>query len=190
MGDRWRMPRVCKREARGKRGERVERSGEGGAAGAERGSLTLEGAVVLPVFLTLVMAVLFLFRLTVIELALQRTADNAVGQIAVVLQPAESWLKRAGGLADSVSAAIGLDALADIAPEPVKSAVEGLFSEWSGGQILQPVLDRAFEPAVRYFVPEGLRGKLIDPERVTVEGFICPMCMVPILILALRSAMN
>lgn len=176
MGKRREKSLVCIGEACGRpAGRSMPRGAEGAAAAerAERGSLTLEAAIVLPVFLTLVLAVLLMFRLSVIEMALQRTADNAVRQTAVALYPAGSWLLRAGGLVDNLNGAIGLDGLAEIAPEPVKGVVEALWSAGNGTSLVQPVLNRAFEPVVRHFVPKGLQG-LVNPERVAVESVYLP----------------
>lgn len=145
-----------------------------GLSADERGTLTLEAAIVVPVFMTIVLAVLLMFRLAVIETALQQIADNAVRQTAVALYPVDAQLRRIGGMTQGEGFSGGLEELAEIAPEPVKSVLEQLLSEAGASGIAQSVLDRAFDPVVRHFAPGAMRGRTLDPGRITAEGVRLP----------------
>jgi len=138
--------------------------------GGDQGSLTLEAAVMLPAFVTILLAFSMLIRIVMVETALQSVASDSVKQLSGIWLPFEEQLKEAG------SAYGKLDPEGwSLIPEPVKPLLNG-FGNWRGlaDEALQRALSAGLTPAVRAGVPEAWRGRLIDPDRIRVEEVAVP----------------
>jgi hypothetical protein len=138
--------------------------------GGDQGSLTLEAAVVLPAFVTILLAFSMLIRIVMVETALQSVASDSVKQLSGIWLPFEEQLKEAG----SVYEKLDPDGW-NLIPDPVKPLLNG-FGDWRGlaDEALQRALSAGLTPAVRAGVPEAWRGRLIDPDRIRVEEVAVP----------------
>jgi hypothetical protein len=142
----------------------------GGAWKDGNGSLTLEAALVMPVFLAALLAFVMLIRVVMVETALQTVAAESVKQLAAVWVPLEEPLMKAGQGAGAFAHEVP-----DFIPEPARPLLSGL-GDWGGlaKDALREALSEALTPIVRAQVPDAWRGRLLHPERLRVEDAAVP----------------
>lgn len=140
------------------------------AIGRERGSMTLEAAVMMPAFAAVMAVFVFLIRLVMTESALQSVAAESVKQLSGALVPFEEQLKEAGRLYGELDP----DNWAFI-PEPAKPFLAGM-GAWREltGEALQTALSEGLKPVVWSNVPESWKGRLIHKERLRLEEVAIP----------------
>jgi hypothetical protein len=131
----------------------------------ERGMLTLEAAIIIPIMLTLLIGFIVLMRIAVLELTLQTAAMETAKQLSNALYPFEQQLQSVG----THTQASYSEEVLELIPQPMKQIVSYLIPQQQNHVILQPLLNKAAEPVVWFFIPEHFKDRIIDKKRLHVE---------------------
>lgn len=140
----------------------MERDGFEPGLEREGGSITLEAALALPFFLTMILALMATVQVAITEIALQTAVSETAKQIAHHYEPVH-WLQQKGEEAKTVAIE--------------KSKLPSEIRPW-----LEPLLDQAADAALDHVLPLLFRplvqlaadGQVLDKERLKVLSVKLP----------------
>ncbi|MCM3749683.1 hypothetical protein M3223_20225 [Paenibacillus pasadenensis] len=133
---------------------------------SEQGSILLEAALVLPIFLLLLVFLSAFIQLATTETALQRTVDNTAKQIAAHIRPAQLLRQELDARLNAAQAASQL-------PLPAWSEAAAQAAghlPMPAGQLTEAVLNGNWQPAVDWAASEAARPALEPLLRESAEN--------------------
>lgn len=148
----------------------------------EHGTITLEAAIVFPVFLLVILFLITMVRVAVVQMAVQHAASQTAKQIAAYIQPAswaaEQLLPQQGDRAEGEGTE-GAGGLHDLEqelgwlPSPAKElAAAVLYGDWD------PLYNKAYSELGKQLAEPLLRsvasGRWIDSDRLELSHLILP----------------
>ena len=132
--------------------------------------MTLEAAILFPVFLAFVFMLILQVRILAVETALQSAANETVKQLSGVWVPFEEPLKQTGQTMDKLDPSEW-----SFIPDTVKPLLES-FGSWKGlpDQAFQQTMAVGLKPVVWSNIPGGWKGTLLNQERLKIKGIAVP----------------
>ncbi|MEX2416248.1 MAG: TadE/TadG family type IV pilus assembly protein [Paenibacillaceae bacterium] len=135
----------------------------------ERGIISLEAAIVIPFFLTLIIGLLILIRIAFVQIALQNAADEAVKQFASILYPLEPSIQQAVSTKDE-----WLNSFLAWVPDVIIPTIETLLTDRLNESLTQPAMNRLFKPIYWHYVEQSYKNSLIRYDQLNIEFVSIP----------------
>lgn len=172
-----------------KRSADLEKGGRRGGAGGERGSVVVEAALVLPMFMFFVIFLIYMVQMTLISTALHSTAADAVKMVASHMYPVSLAVQQnssGGEAAESestshweiprLSLSDWVSQYSDSLPSPVNEWIVQAVAtgeeplQQLKNQTVEAVLDPVIKPLLQPFTQSGL----LDVDRIHVSNVRVP----------------
>jgi hypothetical protein len=134
-----------------------------------RGVISLEAAIVIPFFLTLIIGLLILIRIAFVQIALQNAADETVKQFAAILYPLEPSIHQAISTKDE-----WLNSFLSWIPDSIKPVIKALLTDRVNESITQPVMNNLFKPIYWHYVDPSYKDSLIRYDQLNIDLISIP----------------
>lgn len=134
-----------------------------------RGVITLEATLVIPLFLTLIIGLLILIRLAFVQIALQNATDETVKQLAATLYPLESSITKTVSTKDD-----WFNALLSWVPDSIKPAVDQILNNQLDDSLTQPVMKTLFKPVYWHYMNEQAKNSFIHYDQLHIDRVSIP----------------
>lgn len=129
-----------------------------------RGVISLEAAIVIPFFLTLIIGLLILIRIAFVQIAIQNAADETVKQFASILYPLEPSIHVAVSTKDE-----WLNSFLTWIPDSIKPTMKVLLTDQVNESITQPVMNSLFKPIYWHYLDPSYKDSLIRYDQLNIE---------------------
>lgn len=137
----------------------------------ENGSITLEAALVLPVFMLFIVFMASIIRISVAEIALNKSVNETTKIIATHAYPATILAEEASGVVSGKLSGLSLGeiSLTDVEELIGTSMREYLDLDVSGANFLSDIGTSAISPIIREKFAENMNTDLASIDNLTVE---------------------
>jgi hypothetical protein len=134
-----------------------------------RGVISLEATLIIPLFLALVIGLLLLIRIAFVQITLQNTADEVVKQFSAIVYPLEPSIEQAVSTREE-----WVHALLSLVPDSIKPTIEQFINDQWNHKLTEPTLNRLFKPVYWHYLNSNYRHTLIQYDQLHIERVAIP----------------
>jgi hypothetical protein len=134
-----------------------------------RGVITLEATLIIPLFLTLVIGLLLLIRIAFVQITLQNAADEVVKQFSALAYPLEPAIEQAVSTKDG-----WVHSLLELVPLTMKPTIEQFINDQWNDKLTQPTMNLMFKPVYWHYLNSNYKQTFIRYDQLHIERVSFP----------------
>jgi hypothetical protein len=134
-----------------------------------RGVITLEATLIIPLFLTLVIGLLLLIRIAFVQITLQNAADEVVKQFSAFAYPLKPAIEQAVSTKEE-----WVHTLLEFVPHSMKPTIEQFINDQWNDKLTQPTMNRMFKPVYWHYLNSNYQHTIIRYDQLHIEHVSLP----------------